>query len=409
MEKKHTFSLLFYIKKKKLNKKKQAPIYFRITVNGTQTALSLHRSIEVELWNVDSGLAIGKTKYSKDINSNIRTIESKIYEHYRILRETKTHLVAKDLKNAFLGIKTDESKKVIELYQEHNDNVRKLVNIDFSAETLQRYETSLKHTQNFIKMYYKKDDVPVTDINHKFITDYEMYFKTVRKCSHNTAMKYIKNFKKIIRIAIANGIITKDPFANYKMKLTKVERDFLNEEELNRLINLKINIERLEQVRDAFLFSCFTGLAYSDLKRLTPQHISMGGDRNLWIMINRKKTNGASHIPVLPITAKLIDKYKNHPYCIEKNVLLPVLTNQKMNAYLKEIADLCRIPKNLTSHIARHTFATTVTLNNDVPIETVSKMLGHSSINMTKIYARLLDKKVGRDMAHLQDKFNMKV
>ena len=409
MEKKHTFSLLFYIKKKKLNKKKQAPIYFRITVNGTQTALSLHRSIEVELWNVDSGLAIGKTKYSKDINSNIRTIESKIYEHYRILRETKTHLVAKDLRNAFLGIKTDESKKVIELYQEHNDNVRKLVNIDFSAETLQRYETSLKHTQNFIKMYYKKDDLPITDINHKFITDYEIYFKTVRKCSHNTTMKYIKNFKKIIRIAIANGMLSHDPFANYKMRLKKVERDFLDEEELNRLINLKINIERLEQVRDAFLFSCFTGLAHSDLKRLTRENIKLGTDGNQWIMINRKKTNGASHIPILPITKILIDKYKNHPYCIEKNVLLPVLTNQKMNAYLKEIADLCGIKKNLTSHIARHTFATTVTLNNDVPIETVSKMLGHSSINMTKIYARLLDKKVGRDMAHLQDKFNMKV
>jgi integrase len=220
-------------------------------------------------------------------------------------------------------------------------------------------------------------------------------------------MKYIKNFKKIIRIALANAWITQDPFSNYKMKLKKVDRDFLNEEELKTLTNTIFSIERLEQVRDTFLFSCFTGLAHSDLKRLTPDNIKLGTDNNLWIMINRKKTNGSSHIPILPVTNMLIEKYKEHPYCVDKGVLLPVLSNQKMNAYLKEIADICGISKNLTSHIARHTFATTVTLNNDVPIETVSKMLGHSSINMTKIYARLLDKKVGRDMQHLQDKFKI--
>ena len=387
MEKRITFNQLVFIKKNRKNSKNEAPIYLRITVNGQQTEMSLHRRVDINLWDKASGTIIGNKKEVKAINDYLMSIKSSIYEHYKYLRETEKIVTPIAIKNAYFGIEK-KGEGIIEIYKKHNDDINKLIDIDFSPSTIQRYETSLKHTQNFIKMYYKKDDVPVTDINHKFITDYEMYFKTVRKCSHNTAMKYIKNFKKIIRIAIANGIITKDPFANYKMKLTKVERDFLNEEELNRLINLKINIERLEQVRDAFLFSCFTGLAYSDLKRLTPQHISMGGDRNLWIMINRKKTNGASHIPVLPITAKLIDKYKNHPYCIEKNVLLPVLTNQKMNAYLKEIADLCRIPKNLTSHIARHTFATTVTLNNDVPIETVSKMLGHSSINMTKIIIR---------------------
>ena len=222
-------------------------------------------------------------------------------------------------------------------------------------------------------------------------------------------MKYIKNFKKIIRIAMANGLITQDPFANYKMKLKKVDRDFLSDEELNMLISKDFDNIRLKQVRDCFVFSCFTGLAYSDLKRLTPDSIKIGTDGGNWIKIHRKKTNGESNIPILPVTAALIDKYKNDDICILNNVLLPVLSNQKMNAYLKEIAIICKIKKNLTSHIARHTFATTVTLNNDVPIETVSKMLGHSSINMTKTYARLVDKKVGRDMEHLNDKYNITI
>jgi len=236
MEQKNTFSLLFYIKKNRLNKKKEAPIYFRITANGTQVALSLHRSVKVDMWNTDSGLAIGKTKSAKDINNSIKTVEAKIYEHYRIIRETKLYIVAKDIKNAFLGIKENEEKKILEIFEEHNNNVRKLINIDFAPETVQRYEVSLMHTRNFIKLKYSKDDLYLNEIDREFITNYEMYFKTVRKCSHNTTMKYIKNFKKIIRIALANGWLSNDPFANYKMKLKKVEREFLTEEELNNLI-----------------------------------------------------------------------------------------------------------------------------------------------------------------------------
>jgi len=175
------------------------------------------------------------------------------------------------------------------------------------------------------------------------------------------------------------------------------------------MMKKKFHHKRIEQVKDCFIFSCFTGLAYYDLKELKPKNISTGEDGKLWIKINRKKTNGESHIPILPITAQLIEKYKNNPYCLDKGVLMPVISNQRMNAYLKEIADICDINKNLTSHTARHTFATTVTLNNDVPIETVSKMLGHSSIKMTNIYARLLDKKVSRDMNHLNDKYNISI
>ena len=408
METKNTFSLLFYLKKTRINKKGESPIYMRITVNGKQIALSLNRGISISLWNTDAGLASGNTKQAKLINSYINTVQASIYEHFKNLRQNQSVVTAIALKNAFLGIE-EKGKGVIEVFKKHNKDANELIGIDFSKGTVQRYETSLMHTQNFIKLKYGLDDYYLTDINHQFITDYEMYFKTVRNCGHNTTMKYIKNFKKIIRIALANAWIKQDPFANYKMKLKKIDRDYLTDEELNVLMSKKFKIERLEQVRDTFLFSCFTGLAHSDLKLLTPEHISIGDDGNNWVKIKRKKTNGQSNIPVLPVTEALIEKYKTNPTCILNNVLLPVLSNQKMNAYLKEIADLCGIEKNLSSHIARHTFATTVTLNNDVPIETVSKMLGHSSISMTKTYARLLDKKVGRDMQHLNDKYNLTI
>ncbi len=249
------------------------------------------------------------------------------------------------------------------------------------------------------------NDIYLSDLDHKFVTDFEFYFKTTCKCAQNTTNKYIQNLKKIINLAMANGYLTVNPFANFKLRFKKVDRGFLTEDELNLIINRKFSVKRLEQVRDCFVFSCFTGLAHSDILKLNHKHIVTGTDGGKWIKIHRKKTDVLSSVPILDATQKLLDKYKTDPYCIEKNVLLPVNSNQKMNAYLKEIADLCGIDKHFTSHLARHTFATTVTLNNNVPIETVSKMLGHSSINMTKNYARLLDKKVGEDMVHLNGKY----
>ncbi|MDD2636952.1 MAG: site-specific integrase [Bacteroidales bacterium] len=409
MENRNTFNLLFFAIKKRVNKKGEIPLYMRITINGKKTEMSMHRSIDAKLWNTSSGSAIGNTKISKDINNYIMSVQTSIYDYFKSLREKEIEITPSILKNRYLGIKEDNGKKVIQLYQEHNDKIKKLINIDYSPDTVQRYETSLRHTQEFIKQKYKKDDLYLEELNNEFIVDYEVYFKTVRKCSHNTTMKYIKNFKKIIRIAIANGHLTIDPFANFKLTLKKVDKGFLTEEQLDTLINKKMATKRLEQVRDCFVFSCFTGLAHSDLKLLSPKNIVIGTDGAYWIKTHRKKTGNSVSIPIFPISQRLIDKYKTNEICLTQNVLLPVLSNQKMNAYLKEIAEVCDIPLNLTSHIARHTFATTVTLNNNVSIESVSKMLGHSSISMTKIYARLLDKRVGHDTSHLHDKFDIEI
>ena len=273
--------------------------------------------------------------------------------------------------------------------------------------TVTRYETSLKHTANFIQFNYKKDDIPITEVNHKFITDYEFYLKTERNCSHNSATKYLKNFKKIIRIALANDYISKDPFANIKFTLDEVERDFLEDSEIQRIIDKEIAIERLGQVRDIFVFSIFTGLAFSDLKGLTPEHIARDNNGALWIRKRRQKTNNMCNIPLLDVPLRIMEKYKDHPLCIKKGTLLPVICNQKMNAYLKELADICGITKQISTHTGRHSFATSVALANNVSIENVAKMLGHSDTKMTRHYAKVLDKSIMRDMERVNVKFSI--
>jgi site-specific recombinase XerD len=295
---------------------------------------------------------------------------------------------------------------LVPIFQEHNDKVETLVGQEFAPGTLERYKTSLKHTIEFIQWKYSVSDIDIKDIDHAFITEYEFFLRSVRKCANNTAVKYIKNFKKIIKLCISNGWLDKDPFVNYKAKIREVEREFLSQEEIQTIYEKVFVTERLNQVKDIFIFACFTGLAYIDVKQLTFSNISIGIDGGKWIFTHRQKTETASRIPLLPIPQELIQKYADHPQCINENKLLPVLSNQKMNSYLKEIADVCGIQKDLTFHIARHTFATTVTLTNGVPIESVSKMLGHTNIKTTQHYAKILDKKVSDDMQVLRDKFS---
>ena len=313
---------------------------------------------------------------------------------------------AQDLINSYLGKdkeKENENKMLLEIFQEHNDKVNKLIGKDFAAGTAERYKTAKKHVQEYIQKEFKVSDIPVKEVDHKFISGFEYYLKTERNCAHNSAIKYITNFKKIIRIAYANEWISRDPFLNWKGKLKVVEREFLTKEELQVMIGKEIKNERLSLVKDIFLFCCFTGLAYADVKKLSSKEVTVGFDGNRWIKTHRTKTKTRSSIPILPTAEAILDKYSSHPEVSEKR-LLPVLSNQKMNAYIKEIADLCDINKNLTFHLARHTFATTVTLSNGVPIESVSKMLGHKNLQTTQHYAKILDRKVSDDMAALRER-----
>ena len=399
-----TFGLLFYLKKSKASASGKLPIYLRITIDGKRTEISTKRTIEIKKWSVEANKAIGRTEDIRELNAYLDSLVSKVYQCQRDLIQDNKEVTTETLKNKFLGVE-DNQVTLINFFKDHNKQVEKLIGNGYSAGTLERYKTVCKHLQEFMKHTYNVSDFRLNKINHKFITDFEFYLKSERECAHNTTIKYIKNFKKIVRIAIANDWIAKDPFLNYKVQLKEVKREFLSEEEMQTILEKDLHTHRLKLVRDIFIFCCYTGLAYSDVKKLSKDSLVIGIDGEKWIKTNRTKTGTRSSIPLLPPAIKILKKYENSPLSVSKGVLLPVLSNQKSNAYLKEIADLCGIKKNLTTHLARHTFATTVTLSNGVGIESVSKMLGHTSIKTTQHYAKILDSKVSDDMAILKQKF----
>ena len=324
--------------------------------------------------------------------------------HQRFIEKEET-VTASSLRDAYVG-KDKNAKMLMRIFQDHNDQIERLIGIDFSANTLTRYKTTKNHLKNYLLDEYSVIDIALKKVDIMFINSLEYYLKTVKKCSHNTAFKYVSNLKKIIRIAYRNGWIAADPFINYKTKFKIVDREFLLEDEIKSIIEKETTIERLNVVKDIFIFCCFTGLAYIDVKKLSKDNILLGIDGEYWVKTKRTKTDSRTNIPILPIAQSILNKYTDHPDISNSDKVLPVLSNQKMNTYLKEIADICGIQKNLTFHLARHTFATTVTLNNGVPIESVSKMLGHKSLRATQHYAKILDRKVSDDMKTLREKFN---
>jgi site-specific recombinase XerD len=401
-------NLHFYAKSTKANAKGQFPIYVRLTVDGNRTEFSTKKFIEPSRWSSEASKVKGTTEEARSINSYLDVLKSRVLDIQMELIHKNQNLSIVNFKELLFGSE-EKQRMLVPILQDHNNKIKELVGKEYAPGTLERYTTSLKHTIDFLEWKYKISDVEISKINHAFITDYEFYLRSVRNCSNNTAVKYIKNFSKIIKICLANDWLDKNPFANYKAKVKEVERVYLTEDEIQTIINKEIKSERLSLVRDIFLFSCFTGLAYVDVKNLTKSHISHGIDGEQWIFTHRQKTESASKIPILPVPQIIIDKYENHPQSTNEDKLLPILSNQKMNAYLKEIAAICNINKELTFHIARHTFATTVTLTNGVPIESVSKMLGHKNLRTTQHYAKVLDRKVSEDMKILKDKFSYNI
>ena len=357
--------------------------------------------IEIERWDAKAGRVKGNRADAKVINDYIDTIRVRINRIHSKLEDSNTVITAAKIRDKYNGV--DEKRKSIkEVFEYHNLMVKQTIGKDFALGTFKRYETTLKHIQEFIKHQYRLDEMILDEIKYKFITDFEFYLKTVRGCNHNSTLKYIRNFRKIINLAIANEWMDKDPFLKYKVKLKEVKREHLNEEELAELEQKQLPVGRLDQVRDVFVFCCYTGLSYVDVEKLTPKDISRGMDGEYWIFTERTKTGNSSNIPLLPKALEIVAKYQDEPENVHSGKLLPVISNQKLNAYLKELATLCGIDKNITFHMARHTFATTVTLTNGVSIETVSSMLGHKNIRTTQIYAKVVQRKVSDDMLKLK-------
>ncbi|WP_238381779.1 site-specific integrase [Mucilaginibacter pedocola] len=397
------------MKKSKTLNNGTAPVYLRLTVAGERVEFTTRRYIKPERWNSDIQKMTGTNDEARVFNNYLKTLEQKVFEEHRLMLDAKSPVTAENLRDRLLGkANVKRSKMLVPIFQEHNKRIKSLIGKEYAAGTLERYETSLKHTIDFMQWQYKKNDIDIVEIDHEFITSYDFYLRSERHCCNNTAVKYLKNFKKVIRICIANGWLDKDPFVNYKPKVKEVIRHYLTAEEIQVITEKQLVSYRLDQVRDAFLFSCFTGLAYADVKKLKRSEIIKGIDKQQWIVTSRQKTDTASRIPLLPIALQILKKYEDNIECLHHDRVLPVLSNQKMNSYLKEIADVCGISKELTYHIARHTFATSVTLANGVSIESVSKMLGHKNIRTTQHYAKILDAKVSEDMALLKNKLDSK-
>lgn len=401
---KTNFSLLFYLKKQKVYASGPMPVYMRITVNGKRAEVSAGRDCEPSGWNSHAGRGIGTKSETRALNSYLDTLQAKVMNAHQQLIGAGKEITAEKLRNQFIG-NTEKAYYVAALFNEHNDRVKALIGNGFEANTLKSYRSSFKHLSAFIQHQYGIGDMDIKKLNHAFIVNYEFYLKTVCKCSGVSAAKYVKHLKKIVNNCLANKWLSDNPFINYRSKAKAKEKEFLMPQELEAIAIKSIIIERLTQVRDIFIFCCYTGLCYADVQKLQRHQITKGIDGEQWIFTTRQKTDTSSRIPLLPIAADIVNKYADHPQCANKNLVLPVLSNQRMNSYLKEIADICGITKTLTFHMARHTFATTVTLSNGVPIESVSKMLGHTNIKTTQHYAKILDIKISKDMAFLKEKY----
>ena len=392
-----TFGLLFYIRRDKTNKKGEAPVFMRLTINGERADASIKRFIEPHAWNSAKGKANEKCRGGKDLNLYLDAISANILRIQRDFELDKKEVSAQIILNRYLGKEQSDRHTLMEVFRAHNEKCRALSGISLAPGTVIRYETTLRLTEEFLQKSYQKEDCYLDEVTNQFIEDFEFFLKTVRRCCHNTTSKYLMNFKKIVRIALAKGWMKKDPFAQIRFHLDPVEREFLEKQELKAMLNKAISIPRLAQVRDIFCFCCLTGLAFTDVQQLKPEHLVADIHGKIWIRKARQKTKNMCNIPLLDEAQKIIDRYRDHPYCQTHGVLLPVCSNQKMNSYLKELADICGIRKNLSTHCARHTFAT-LTLASGATIDNVAKMLGHANVNMTRRYAKVLDSSIMRDM-----------
>ncbi len=406
---KTTFNQNFVLRKTNPRQSALATIYLRMTVDGSRTEFSLQRQCDPEKWLPEKGRLNGKTEDVKSFNNYLQKVESKIYEIFQDFISSGIEFDGERIKARYLGFDVEKPKMFLDVYEDHNKEFQELVGRGLSYRTLQKYKTIKAYVAEFLKYKYKINDIAIDRIDFQFIKSFEIYLKTVKHCGHNTAMDYLKKIKIIMNQCIAKKWIERSPFVGFRMSVNETHKTFLNEDELSRIAEQKITVKRLEQVRDIFLFSCYTGLSYCDVAKLTNANVVNGVDSDKWIFTCRSKTNTPSKIPLLPISNSIVNKYVGHPLTANSGKLLPIMSNQRMNSYLKELADLCGIPKELTFHCARHTFATTVTLTNGVPIETVSKMLGHKSLKTTQHYAKIVDKKVSEDMKVLKAKYHQKI
>lgn len=392
-----TNNLLFFVKRSKPCSNGEVPIFARLSFNSERIEFSLNLSVPPNCWDAARNRVGGNSEKSKQINGRLSALA---VHHLRLtndLLDSGEPLRIRELRDKLLGIKA-QSSTIVSLFEQHNREMRQRIGLDYAPLTIQRYNAALMRLRSYMSYRYRVKDVPVETIDHEFIAGFEHFLKAHCRCQHNTAMKHMKSLKKIIKRALAEEMITKCPFRSYVISIKHIEKAYLTDPELVHMAGKVFDVDRIAQVRDVFLFQCYTGLAYGDLLKLKIEHVRTHEGGKLWIMTDRKKTGIKCNIPLLPPAKRILERYADHPCRVLEGRLLPVLSNQKMNGYLKEVGDICGFNKRLTTHMARHTFATTVTLSKGVSIESVSKMLGHRRIQTTQVYAKVVDTRVAKEM-----------
>ncbi len=384
------------------------PIQMQVTLEGVRLFITTGQKIELEYWDVRSGRAIGKSQKIKVINEYLDKMRVDAYRVFNEMKSLGEEITPEDLRRNLTGRNEAKTKKLLEVCDIFNSNAEKLIGIEIGKITWGRYLAFRKRIADFIMLKYSMDDIYLSHLKYSFMVEYEFYIKTEVKIQQNTMVKYLKYVNRVVEFAVNNEWMERNIFQNYKCPIKEAKREYLTQAELDRVMTKEITVERLSEVRDVFVFCCHTGYAYKDAAKLTSEHLDIGINGRQWIYTSRQKNDNVANVPLLDIASEIIDKYRDHPKCVKENKLLPMKSNQKLNAYLKELADICEIKKPLTMHIARHTFATTVLLANGVSMEATSKMLGHSSIKTTQIYGKIVESRVADEMEMLSKKIGKK-
>ena len=391
------FKILFIEGKNRKNKKNQSPLFCRLTLNGNRKQLSTGINIESEHWDTKNQVILKSHKSAILYNSQLDKIKSKINSIYMILQLQENPFSIEDIHGKYLGKELKKSEFILSYYKQYLSKIEKLVGREIKDNTYSKFVYVGNHLEAFLKWKYKKTDYPLKELSLQFLSDFDYYLKTEKKQEQITINKTIQRLRTPIKQAISEGYLDRDPFILHKFKTVRKTVIFLTTEELKTLEEAVLQQKRLSTIQDLFIFCCYTGLAYYEMANLEKQNIQIGFDDINWIQMKREKTQRQISIPILPKAQEIIDKYSS-----ESNRIFPSISNQKFNSYLKEISAITGIEKRLTHHIARKTFASTVLLYNDVPMEIVSELLGHSNMVITQeSYGKVVQKKVSEAMLTL--------
>ncbi len=404
MQNTHTFSVSAIIRRTKQNKLGEVPVYLRIMVNGKRAEIATKHFIKPSSWSSNTGRVKGKGDVAGVVNDTIDLLTIRAKQQYNKLIEAGKEIELALIKNGVTGVE-EKQPTLLDIFDKMVDDIKSLIGNEYTESTYKNYLASQRQLHKYIEAQYLAKDIRLKELDFRFITEYELYLKTKGGCTQNGCIKHMQKLRKAITIALQYDFLDKDPFLRYSIKKKKVFVEPLTKHELVAIESKQFSTERLNVIRDLFIFSCYTGLAFSDASSLREENIRLGIDGEEWLFVSRKKTGSLCKVPLLPPAKAILNKYADHDKVIRTGNILPLPSNQKFNAYLKEIADIVGINKKLTTHLGRHTFATTIALQNNVPMEVVKELLGHSDIHTTQVYAKVKDEFISSALQPLREKY----